>query len=553
MDRALMNLLDWADSLSQQKYDSPLEHFQANQYALLIRKNVGLKIKGLDPRGTAIRKFFQAEEACKVTNSKFRQGTISRETMEILSRARRWIEYVISSEPLFENIIKQCDFGPGASVGVHGNATSKARKILAEEWTCTPSAFDYAKHALHEHAQLAEYIYSLSMWRPGMYCVDETSFAKNFAYKVKSVQNNKIVFVPKTVKTHRSIAVEPLLNSFLQKGIDNVLRLRLKRVGLDLSDQEPNAMLARQGSLGIFGKDYSTIDLSSASDSISSELVRNLLPMGWHILLNCTRSPSYELDGETYRFEKFCSMGNGFCFPLQTLIFSSLIHAVDPSAIFGKDCRVYGDDIICLPHVAARVIEVLNDIGFQTNDDKTFLEGPFRESCGADWYLGVDVRPYTLDFAFDSLETIIKFLNGTKRSEFTSEFFAPLSYDTFKVPAELQFVRPYPGSDDSAVEVPLDEFMTSPFARFSQGYWGWRELRHRPVRDRVAETHDRYRSALLYGVLSGIDSQTGFTLRRETKTKVVHRTSAGAQSLWTPAPPFVHAHSADLEFKSNLL
>jgi hypothetical protein len=439
--QALRRALDWADSLSQQKYDSPLEHFQANQYALLIRKNPSLEIQGLDPESVAKEKFLASEQACRETNLRFRTGALSAKTELLLERARRWIEYVISSSPNLNEVYDRCDFGPGASIGVHGNATNSARKILSETWSCTPCAKDYVKQAMHGHAQLAEHIYSLSMWREGVYCLDETSFDENFEAKVKSVDYNKIVFVPKTVKTHRSIAVEPLLNSFIQKGIDETLRLRLRRVGIDLSDQEFNKRLAKLGSIGNVDTNFSTIDLSSASDSISIELVRRLLPPDWFLLMNCTRSPSFLLDGEYSRFEKFCSMGNGFCFPLQTLIYASLVHSLDPSVVFGKDGAVYGDDIIVLPHVASPLIEVLREVGFQTNVDKTFIEGPFRESCGADWYLGVDVRPYTLDFRIENIQSAKPVRSGRKQ-RYLSRFVSQPLLVTESTPAVPGGVEP---------------------------------------------------------------------------------------------------------------
>ena len=116
--------------------------------------------------------------------------------------------------------------------------------------------------------------------------------------------------------------MEPLLNGFVQKGTDLEMRRLLRKVGIDLSDQSHNQRLAKRGSEGGFNP-YCTIDLSAASDSLSYEVVKSFLPAEWFEYLCDIRAPRFLLAGadHTERYEKFCSMGNGFCFPLQTLLF----------------------------------------------------------------------------------------------------------------------------------------------------------------------------------------------------------------------------------------
>lgn len=241
-------------------------------------------------------------------------------------------------------------------------------------------------------------------------CVDRSRFSDKFRERVRLVEHNKITFVPKTAKTHRSIAVEPLVNGYVQKGIDQVMRKRLRRIGIDLSDQSGNSEYARLGSLDNSDQSFVTIDLSMASDSLATEVVRQLVPAAWFELLNALRSKSFLLDDVEYKFEKFCSMGNGFCFPLQTLIFTAACKAVG-AGVPGLDFKVYGDDIIVRRCHAEPVIRLLGELGFKTNTDKTFITGPFRESCGRDWFSGEDVRPFILDFRLDSVEALIKFHN----------------------------------------------------------------------------------------------------------------------------------------------
>lgn len=92
----------------------------------------------------------------------------------------------------------------------------------------------------------------------------------------------------KNAKTDRPICIEPHLNMVLQKMYGGVISKRLQRFGIDTRTQHSvNVKLAK--SCSIDGQ-MATIDLSSASDTISSELVRNLLPDDWFNTLNNIRS-----------------------------------------------------------------------------------------------------------------------------------------------------------------------------------------------------------------------------------------------------------------------
>jgi hypothetical protein len=165
--------------------------------------------------------------------------------------------------------------------------------------------------------------------------------------------------------------------------------------------------MAREGSLR---GNYATADLSSASDTVSYALVMSLLPMEWFDLLDHFRSESVEFRGELVELEKFSSMGNAFTFELESLIFYSLALAVcdyldllgspvfdDKGALNkGFPVVVYGDDIIVPVGAYSLLEKVLTWCGFELNSKKSFCYGYFRESCGADWLFGFDVRPWYL-------------------------------------------------------------------------------------------------------------------------------------------------------------
>lgn len=537
-----------ADYLSAQKYSDAWNHFQANQFALLIRKfPFPSACNPYTPEETALKKFLLSERKCARMNQFFfaynsRKGK-SRPYERIFSGMRNFITYVIGDEP--GEVFNECSFGSGASIGVHGSATNAARK-LAHQWSCTPSTYGTAFSVVSRYHLLREEILEgfggFANGVPG-------TLHRAFEKKVDIVAYNKLAFVPKTAKTYRSIAIEPSLNGFLQKSIDLYMRKCLKRIQIDLSDQSVNSLMAREGSKEE-GDYFCTIDLSSASDSISIGLVKEVLPPSWFSLLNSTRSPAYKYDGLENRYHKFVSMGNGFCFPLQSLLYSAICSTAGCGNP-GRDFRVYGDDIIVRKSKVETVMSLLKICGFTLNRDKTFTEGPFRESCGGDWFKGIDVRPYTLDEGLDSIEAFFKILNGSQRSDLTREYFAGVRTFLLEcIPPEFRFYRPYPGPADSGIDSVGSEFLTSncctwinrrkasgrgPKTIFRERQWKWLELAHTPIRDTLSEIMCIGKpNRLMYAALFGSASDMPFTFRRKTRTNVRVTSHVGATSQWLP-------------------
>lgn len=532
--------LEFAELLSEQTYSDATTHFVAAQFAQLIRKYPwDPKVVKTDPEAKAIRKFLSSEHKCTWLNRKFSLYDNFRSPHEeLLSRMRNFIRYVIGEEPPMDMIYSNCAFGAGASLGVHGDATNLLRKLSVGKFSVTPGAFTHSLVAMWHNPHLRDI---LSEERNGFTCLDFEDATKRLQNRVTYVNHNKISFVPKTAITHRAIAVEPLLNGFLQKGIDTTLRLFLKRVGIDLGNQSVNQHLARSGSFDDCGDStFVTIDLSSASDSISIGLVKSLIPPGWYDLLYATRSPSYLLDGKVYPYSKFCSMGNGFCFPLETLIFAACCYAVGAGKA-GTDFSVYGDDIILQRAYADDALKLLRVLGFSPNANKTFITGPFRESCGADWFGGIDVRPYILDYSLDSLENLFKWLNLTRRNELTTLFFAGTEDIILSsIPESYQFWRPVKGNPDSGIDTFGSEHLTSRNCFFERRSMTWicKVLLTKPKPDKGFGLQTYRRNSVdMYALLSGVSSrhyEVGYSFRRKTKTTVSLVRYGEAISNWLP-------------------
>lgn len=232
---------------------------------------------------------------------------------------------------------------------------------------------------------------------------------------VKVVEGNRVITVPKNYKTDRTIAKEPCMNIYVQKGIGQCIRRRLKLAGINLDDQRPNQEGARIGSLT---GQLATIDLSMASDTVALELVSFLLPNDWWWALEQSRSPVGVLpSGDKLVYQKISSMGNGFTFELETLLFWCVCQQVASWNVNETDSRilVYGDDIVVPTDQAGEVLRRLWQAGFKPNLNKTFVDGPYRESCGKHYFQGCDITPFYVRRPVRSLDRLFLVHNNVYR------------------------------------------------------------------------------------------------------------------------------------------
>lgn len=358
---------------------------------------------GIDRKQVAIDKFLAVESSIKSHDVNLRRllrgaekhpdfhwvfNSMQRKIARCLgtfcwSRAERWF-----------------GFGPGANVGVKRRVSQGPNKYGLPRPSVTSLCLDAGVAAICSHSVWRDFHTSISGQRPDDWFT--------------VVPGNKVVTVPKNSKTDRVIAIEPLINMYIQKGIGGAIRSSLRYVGIDLNDQSSNQRLARQASLD---GELATIDLSSASDSISWFLVQELLPPDWVAAIEICRSPTGVLpNGDTILYRKVSSMGNGYTFELESLIFWALCQSViEYSGTSDQRCGIYGDDLIVSCSVAPLVIEILRLIGFETNSKKTFLDGPFRESCGYHGSSGVDFSPFYIRENIDSPDRLILLANSIRQ------------------------------------------------------------------------------------------------------------------------------------------
>ncbi|DAD52078.1 TPA_asm: RNA-directed RNA polymerase [ssRNA phage Gerhypos.2_19] len=371
---------------------------------------------GIDRVAVAIEKFRKAEKDCSEANhrlkSHYGKASTTLSVASLIYTARRKIERLLG--PLdWDEAEQYFGFGPGSTTSLkrtRGDAYWKfgaSKPHVTKE--CAVLGFAAIRRIPTWFARLAGFSGELT-----------ESVLESLSERVRPedifqiVPGNRVITVPKNAKTDRVIAVEPDLNMFCQKGLGGVIRSRLKRAGVDLDDQSLNQRLACEGSVN---GSLATLDLSAASDSVAMQLVRELLPPDWVEAIETCRSPQGVLpNGEVISYQKVSSMGNGFTFELESLIFWALVHSVlDYSETSERRVAVYGDDLIFSVEIYEPVVELLSFCGFTVNEKKSFATGKFRESCGSHFFSGRDVTPFYVRESVDNPERLLWYSNSIRR------------------------------------------------------------------------------------------------------------------------------------------
>jgi len=215
----------------------------------------------------------------------------------------------------------------------------------------------------------------------------------------------RVLLVPKGVSSKRVISCEPTANQWFQQALlrDLADYLPHSPFRITMEDQTRNQKLAREGSEY---RNYGTIDLSVASDTVTYPLVKALFrstPI-WDELWS-SRTSYAMLDGVRYPLTKFSPMGSAVCFPVESMVFAAVVMLAHEHVGVRHDFVVYGDDIICHSSVFDEVVSILKQLHFRVNEKKTFWpSSPFKESCGKEYYYGDDVTPFRIPRFFQGWE-----------------------------------------------------------------------------------------------------------------------------------------------------
>lgn len=322
---------------------------------------------GIDKEAVAWNSYCESELRCAATNRRLREYSTWEKKLpgafDILHIAKRKISSILGEAPSLADL--HCKFGPGANVSCRKKTS--ARHKLSSSLGCSVE---------------------------GMKRISElrSLYPRLFEGRDPVLESGEVSMVPKNARTFRTIEFQPLLNTFVQLGIGAAMKRKLVRGGINLYDQAINRRKARLASLPDSG--IATIDWSSASDSVSVWLVWLLFDEQWFDLLSDWRCSHVHYRDLSFSTDKFSAMGNGYTFELESIIFYALAFAVCVSeGVSVSHLSIYGDDLICEASVKDRLLEVFSFFGFKVNSEKSYFEGFFRESCGGDYFNGVDIRP----------------------------------------------------------------------------------------------------------------------------------------------------------------
>jgi hypothetical protein len=437
-----------------ESYDSSEDFVHAYRATEFLSKATFLKVSN-DPESVAIKKFHECEASCKRVNERFlhkRTDPLYKGSVVYLHDAvKRKISSVLGAFSVQE-MFDFAYWGPGATTLIKRDMACAANKFQSESGI-TRDLFDLIKTSLPSYSPA---------WDSHLKSVGFPKFENSC----------KIVTVPKNAKTDRIIAIEPGMNSWFQLGIGRSIQRRLRRVGVDLTDQSINQEHARLSSMR---NDLATIDFSSASDTISKSVVRELLPHRWFSVMDSCRSHYGVRDSLPLLLEKFSSMGNGFTFPLQSLIFYCMAYAVlEYLGLEWKSGLINssGDDVV-IPVECLEPFSALSDFyGFSLNIRKSYSSGYFRESCGCHYFAGVDAKPFYLRDKLAKVQDVYLFANSVRRSR-PNKSISPSSLWHFlvnSVPKPLRFKIP-DGFGDGGFISCFDD-ATPPKAR--RGFEGFR-------------------------------------------------------------------------------
>lgn len=325
-------------------------------------------------KADGLRKFAIANSKCRVTNDALLTCTFRQ--AETLNSIKRTLAKILKG-------YKVTDFKRGYfSSGVAADAS----RPLADKLDAYSQWVSYLHHPM----------YPLGSNNP--YSWPTYGCAKDMPLNVC-----KVTAVPKSFKTVRIIAEEDAYRQFHMQCIREALSKAIWRNGyrrqLDLNNQDGNREACLRGSASGC---MATIDLSSASDTLSRELVRRIMPEMFHDVLPYLPShcdypnPDRGYAVERRKLHMFCTAGAATTFVVESLAFLAIcIEATAVASVFQEEeltpPRVFGDDMLVDYRAYETTIHYLENLGFIVNQDKSYGVGPYRESCGVEYVYGIDV------------------------------------------------------------------------------------------------------------------------------------------------------------------
>lgn len=404
--------------------DTDLARFRKDYAAICLLKKADFLETGIDLKEVAYEKFYRFEDRCEAYNDKIKPAcaggfippsAIDNSIPAVIDEIAKILGPL---KPHLDSIAELANWGPGVSTLLKGSTSIAANKFQSETGITRDLYALVGDRCNGAHFQSSNTDTNLPDQNScGASSVFQAAYPSWFRDKAEFTMQvgNKLCTVPKDSRADRIIAIEPGFNLWFQKGIGAVLKRILRRSGLRLDDQSVNQKLAAIA----YRDSLATIDFSSASDSIARYVVKLLLPSDWYSIMEMSRSHFGQTPGENpqpIRWQKFSSMGNGFTFELESLIFYAIARvACRKTYSRMNQIAVYGDDVILPRSAVPEFHRITATLGFIINNEKSYTDGLFFESCGKHYFCGVDVTPIYLKERVSCVPSLFKHHNSVLR------------------------------------------------------------------------------------------------------------------------------------------
>lgn len=403
-------------------YSDPMVYYWDNQLVCLLSK---YPFTGSENAGdvAALEDLLSCERKNAETNKVWRTLDHNHPKFRAVEAVSLRMHELMGPAPSTQEIIDKGGWGPGVNANFDFDYTRTGPEYkFAARPTLTPIIIPIASTV----------VASVPLWDQMISLVHGTQ------QRFDLIPGNTFFTVPKKFEVKRGACMEPMLNLWLQMGVEAVLLQRLlESDGVNLRTSAMfNRMLAEIGAVtGIF----CTVDLKSASNNVCRAPVRSVVSADWNALLVSLASEygllpeelrnkmSDESIPEMIKYEMLSSMGNGFTFLVETLLFRAIVTSVVPGVwsrtskgmkLTWPHVAVFGDDLVFPGAYYNEVESLLTLFGFTINQDKTFVAGPFRESCGKDFHGAAMVRPLYISKRLDNGEAIVSLANKVLRHAF---------------------------------------------------------------------------------------------------------------------------------------
>lgn len=285
--------------------------------------------------------------------------------------------------------------------------------LIMKEWSVGATVSEYPRHGKGACARVGKAAIATKyehVYLDGLLKYSYPEYTADFPShdRLVGLRECQVTFVPKSATSWRTISQEPVNLMFFQQSLRESIYKFIRssevlRDKIPIYDPSINCRLACVGSVpNSDGSGYATIDLSDASDAITWRLVKAVFShTPWYRFLLATRSRVAVLpNGSKLELTKFAPMGSAVCFPVMSMVLSACCECIVRTYGDHRGIKysVYGDDIVLPDYLAGPLITLLTKIGLVVNKTKTAHGSSvfYRESCGKEYFCGVDVTPLKL-------------------------------------------------------------------------------------------------------------------------------------------------------------